>query len=191
MTETTQQSTTYPHPVYSAATARQELASALDDLADTLSRQAKAVASLANHAEEGVSPLPVEGAPFTAAEIVAWLAEVVAKVGETDLAWFVRKAAEHDDAARRATEANWLISRTERDYVSAVNATLAAPPDNREDYHRWTGMCQAYAEVDRAVRERHSFPEHMLRNRGWRSINGVYSDAEVAQMHKGDGLPRA
>jgi hypothetical protein len=191
MTETTQQSTTYPQPVHSAAAAREELSLRIFDLADALTQQAKSVRSIAEHVEAGQPLQYHDGATFTAAEAVSWVAEALAAItARADLSELVRGAAMHDVHIARAAEANWLISRSERDYVSALNATLAAPPDNREDYHRWTGMCQAYAEVDRAVRERHSFPEHMLRSKEWRSVNGVYSDAEVAQMHKGDEARR-
>lgn len=187
MIETTQQSTTYPQPVHSAAAAREELSLRIFDLADALSEQAKAVRSIAEHVETGRPLQYYDGATFTAAEAVSWVTEALAAItARANLSELVRGAAMHDVHVARAAEANWLISRSERYYVQTLNATLAAPPDNREDYHRWTGMCSAYAEVDRAVRERHGFSEHALRNKAWRSVNGVYSDAEVAQMHKGD-----
>lgn len=186
MTDTMQSSTTYPQPVHAAGAAREELSLRIFDLADALTEQAKAVRSIAEHVEAGRPLQHHDGATFTAAEAVAWVAEALEAVTKrADLSALVRDAATHDVAVARATEANWLIGSVERDYVSALNAVLASPAEAVDDRQRWRGQAEAYHDIDRAVRARHSFPAPMLRNRGWRELNGVYSDADIAGFRHG------
>lgn len=75
------------------------------------------------------------------------------------------------------------LAWAEQRYVNAINAILVAPPGG-SDVERWRGYAEAYRQVCEVRRRDHGLPAVRYQSDEWRSANGVYSDAQVAEMRR-------
>jgi hypothetical protein len=80
-----------------------------------------------------------------------------------------------------------VLRWTEFQYVEALNAVLAAPP-NREsdaDVNRWRGHAEAYRNAAEEIRRELGVRPGKYTTREWREANGVYTEEQTRSWTKG------
>lgn len=75
-----------------------------------------------------------------------------------------------------------LLSDLEVEYVRALNAVLAAPPDGESDadVNRWRGHAEAYRQVCERIRRDLGLPAVRYQSKEWRRAHGVYQPGQFA-----------
>jgi hypothetical protein len=108
----------------------------------------------------------------------------IEEVGEGVLAELERlraRVARLEPIEQRARE---VLASWERDYVSALNAILAAYDDNSADADRWRGHAEAYRQVCEHLRRDLGWEPAAYTSAEWRHAHGVYTDEQVAEFRR-------